>query len=373
MMNPLAAPLPSLLPNAFKVSDTIEPPKSSRNFHDKSIQFHDDDLFCDCGNECGSTLNQRWHDCSIAEKLFKKFSPDTITKLASFTKYETLVQHTELDNGAVKITIDIRPKLFNDYEIRMSMPEQPYFRSACLPVNANATNIFDGEATTNILKLSSSEVESDMSEPTMEPLPTLPMSDDEPFLDSEGEIVQPKKRRKRRPRKFPPGTEHDKPGSFPCDEFGCDKVYRFSSALRRHKRAEHLQIKYHCPEPGCGKVFGQMHHLKRHIQQIHTNERPYTCSFCNNSFKNPYTLKCHIRIHTGERPYVCEEPGCGKAFNQKGAFNVHKKRHMEQKGIVDNRPPHKNSRPKMSQPMVGEPNRIAGLHPRFIAYAENIT
>ena len=100
---------------------TFESPltKKSRKFHipTKTIPDHNTESFCDCcsskndENSCNNSLTNQWHDCGIAERLFKKFTPEIIVKLCDNAGFETLIRHEDYVNGGVRIILDIQPKV----------------------------------------------------------------------------------------------------------------------------------------------------------------------------------------------------------------------------------------------------------------------
>ncbi|XP_048224646.1 zinc finger protein 382-like isoform X2 [Perognathus longimembris pacificus] len=69
-------------------------------------------------------------------------------------------------------------------------------------------------------------------------------------------------------------------------------------------------------------------------QRSQTEEKPFQCPYCGNSFRRKSYLIEHQRIHTGEKPYVCNQ--CGKAFRQKTALTLHEKTHIEGKPYLCN-------------------------------------
>ncbi len=60
-----------------------------------------------------------------------------------------------------------------------------------------------------------------------------------------------------------------------------------------------------CTVSGCLMRFTRSDELTRHLR-IHTNTRPYICSYCSRAFTRSDHLKTHLRVHTGEKPYKCD-------------------------------------------------------------------
>ena len=61
---------------------------------------------------------------------------------------------------------------------------------------------------------------------------------------------------------------------------------------------------------------------EQEAQLSHSEEKPYTCDFCDRGFSHRDGLKKHRRIHTGEKPYECDF--CHKRFAQSSTLGGHR-------------------------------------------------
>ncbi|KAI4471943.1 finger putative transcription factor family-related [Holotrichia oblita] len=114
---------------------------------------------------------------------------------------------------------------------------------------------------------------------------------------------------------------HDKDKWLVCEL--CGKSFNDYSSFTRHKGTHAIDKTYPCSI--CGKILSSPAQKKLHEKKIHSDERPYVCSYCKRGFKHICTLKRHILIHTGEKPYSCNI--CGKLFRQRECLPAHMRSH----------------------------------------------
>ncbi|XP_030002814.1 zinc finger protein 3 homolog [Sphaeramia orbicularis] len=102
----------------------------------------------------------------------------------------------------------------------------------------------------------------------------------------------------------------------------CQKRYSNSSYLWSHMQVHEEQKPYACSE--CDKRFCKSSYLLSHMK-VHEGQKPYACSECDKRFSKSSYLWSHMRIHAGEKPFACSE--CGKKFVRKEHLVEHVKIH----------------------------------------------
>ncbi|KAM7379009.1 hypothetical protein PAMP_004589 [Pampus punctatissimus] len=112
----------------------------------------------------------------------------------------------------------------------------------------------------------------------------------------------------------------------------CNKLHASKKTLAKHVRRfhpEHIQeflTKRKRKSEGwkcaiCLKSFTRRPHLQEHMI-LHTQDRPFKCSFCDEHFKSRFArLKHQEKYHLGEKPYRC--PECHQTFRIKKTLTKH--------------------------------------------------
>lgn len=102
----------------------------------------------------------------------------------------------------------------------------------------------------------------------------------------------------------------------------CEKTYKDPATLRQHEKTHWLTRPYPCSI--CGKKFTQRGTMTRHMRS-HLGLKPFACDSCGMRFTRQYRLTEHMRIHSGEKPYECQV--CGGKFAQQRNLISHMKMH----------------------------------------------
>jgi uncharacterized Zn-finger protein len=81
-----------------------------------------------------------------------------------------------------------------------------------------------------------------------------------------------------------------------------------------------------CSWEGCDKLYYFKDGVNRHIDAFHRKIKNYSCEICDKSFTQETSLRDHRNLHTGEKPYSCSFPGCIKKFKYKSSLPIHLKK-----------------------------------------------
>ncbi|KAH8353336.1 hypothetical protein KR084_010336 [Drosophila pseudotakahashii] len=107
---------------------------------------------------------------------------------------------------------------------------------------------------------------------------------------------------------------------FKCPS--CQESFRREWSLQVHERTHVGRWPFKCDY--CPKSCRTAGDLRLH-NRIHTGERPFKCDYCEKAFRERQGLKVHIRVHTGERPYKCDY--CDKTYKERKSLRVHIRNH----------------------------------------------
>ena len=104
-----------------------------------------------------------------------------------------------------------------------------------------------------------------------------------------------------------------------------------SSSDKKYEITVHFNKKtFRCLVNGCGKTFKFKSEMKRHLT-IHSNERPYTCSVCEKTFKRADALGNHVKLHDKSLYFRCTVPQCDAKFQTKSSLQYHLLKHNNEK------------------------------------------
>lgn len=118
----------------------------------------------------------------------------------------------------------------------------------------------------------------------------------------------------------PSGFGGSEPRPFKCTV--CSKSYKDPATLRQHEKSHWLTRPFPCNI--CGKMFTQRGTMTRHMRS-HLGLKPFACEECGMRFTRQYRLTEHMRVHSGEKPYECQL--CGGKFTQQRNLISHLRMH----------------------------------------------
>uniref|UniRef100_A0A3B3CRY4 G-patch domain and ankyrin repeats 1 n=1 Tax=Oryzias melastigma TaxID=30732 RepID=A0A3B3CRY4_ORYME len=101
----------------------------------------------------------------------------------------------------------------------------------------------------------------------------------------------------------------------------CDNVFLQLTAFKYHLRTHTEERPYQCI--CCIESFVEKEDLEQHCLKHRTfkKQKPYSCTRCDNAFSTLVELTEHMSLHEGEPPQTC--PVCGKSFLNKNKLEKH--------------------------------------------------
>ncbi|MEQ2251377.1 hypothetical protein ILYODFUR_010305 [Ilyodon furcidens] len=117
---------------------------------------------------------------------------------------------------------------------------------------------------------------------------------------------------------------HTQDRPFKCSF--CDEYFKSRFARLKHQEKYHLGP---FPCEICGRQFNDTGNKKRHIECTHGGKRKWTCFVCGKSVRERTTLREHLRIHSGEKPHLCSI--CGQSFRHSSSYRLHLRVHHDDK------------------------------------------
>lgn len=109
--------------------------------------------------------------------------------------------------------------------------------------------------------------------------------------------------------------------SYSCKT--CGKTFKVEYAHRKHEQGHQNERSHRCSV--CCKHFFKLSHYKRHLM-VH-GRRESKCPHCESVFLTLTALKYHLRTHTEERPYQCT--CCIETFKGKEELELHCLKHRK--------------------------------------------
>ncbi len=117
-----------------------------------------------------------------------------------------------------------------------------------------------------------------------------------------------------------------------CDFQNCEYKSSNQYYLKNHKKVHTKEKPFKCDVEACNYKCSQSTRLTTH-KRIHTFEKPYQCDFknCNYKCSQSSHLMTHEKIHSGFKPFKCDFGDCSYKSSQSSHLNSHKKTHTNEK------------------------------------------
>ncbi|XP_060086433.1 protein sister of odd and bowel-like isoform X21 [Ylistrum balloti] len=98
------------------------------------------------------------------------------------------------------------------------------------------------------------------------------------------------------------------------------ETYNISHVGLFNKQTVYIQAKLPCED--CGKLFETLSGKKRHVLRCHSNATCEICQICHKRCENLSSLRVHLARHSDERPFKCSV--CGQTYKHQHQLNRHR-------------------------------------------------
>jgi uncharacterized C2H2 Zn-finger protein len=128
-------------------------------------------------------------------------------------------------------------------------------------------------------------------------------------------------------------SKHTQEKPYKCQY--CCQSYKMEQSLKRHKDGKSCNLRLTYPLLGpcyfCGKLFSKRLGLNRHMKTVHLRENFKRCHPCDKYFNSTFAINRHIRtVHLHEKKYQCQL--CSKKLDHKANLYRHIRRvHTKEK------------------------------------------
>ncbi|XP_021966719.2 gastrula zinc finger protein XlCGF26.1 [Folsomia candida] len=103
-------------------------------------------------------------------------------------------------------------------------------------------------------------------------------------------------------------------------------VATFKSHVQRFHTLPQDRERFPCEFSNCNAIFATKQGMRVHFRRRHTTrERKFKCYFCPKDFVSWQYLTGHVRVHTNEKPYSCAQ--CAETFKGTGLKHQHLRLH----------------------------------------------
>ncbi|XP_014216875.1 zinc finger protein OZF-like [Copidosoma floridanum] len=120
---------------------------------------------------------------------------------------------------------------------------------------------------------------------------------------------------------------HSDEKPFSC--FRCSETFSKKFSLAIHELTHSDERLFSCSR--CPKTFQRKDYLMEHMN-THSDEKPFSCSRCSEAFSKKFRLAIHELTHTDEKLFTCTV--CSKTFTRKGSLIVHMQAHTGEKPFL---------------------------------------